>query len=237
MSTYLEIQNAVTARVIDAPTAVANAIPDLINKAIKRLEQKHNFWIMEATQGPLTTTVATRPLSAGVPSDFKDFRGKPYYLSYYGPKIDISFTPDQSAALDYFGDSTTVNIGPPQFLLRGEPSDIAGTQAWAVYPYPDGNSDWSGGEFRVYIPYWKFLADLAADADTNWFTVNAYWYIVYQSVAEAYGMDIDNQQMAVWAQLAKAEQDILISNDKRSRISQLTHIQPHGGALGPRASN
>jgi hypothetical protein len=78
LGTFLEIQTRVEGAIIDLPTHVETSVPRLVNFAYRELQDAHNFWIMRATQA-YTTTVDTRSLGA-TPSDFKEFRDKPYFL-------------------------------------------------------------------------------------------------------------------------------------------------------------
>lgn len=92
MATFLTLKTAVTGNLIDTPSFVEDAIPDLINRAYRKAQSKHNFWIMRAEQD-YTTTYNTRVLGA-VPSDWKEWRGKPYFTEDNGGVHELYLVPE-----------------------------------------------------------------------------------------------------------------------------------------------
>lgn len=229
MATFAEIQSEVETRVIDTPAAVVAAIPGLINRVIRKLQKNHNFKVMEAEQA-ITTTVDDQSLGS-VPSDFKEFRDFPYYIEEIGRFQRIEIAAGKDGPGQYFG---TEDEGYPLVLLDGTPSDVAGTRTWTVYPIPDGNSDYDDGEYRIVVPYWKFLPELSG-SESNWFTVNGEDFLIAQVTAEAFAIDWDENRMAVWAQLAAPYREDLIKQDKMYRLSGVTELVPHWqGARTPR---
>lgn len=231
MATFLEIQTAVLRNLIDTPTAVSAAVPDLINKSMKRLQQKHNFKVMQASQS-YTTTVATRSIGS-VPSDWKRARAKPYEVENNGHVRRLNFVATRTEALLAFADDSTRDDGPPRVLLEAEPSTEAGAAVFEVFPYPDGNSLYSDGEYRIVVPYWKFLTALSGDSDTNWFTTNAEFYLEFMATSEGFAIDWDEERSAFWAQKAAAEYNDVLLTDKRAWIGDLDNLAVHKGARGP----
>lgn len=221
MATFAEIQTRVQRRVIDLPTAVSTEVPTLINEAIRELEKKHNFKVMETLGGAYNTTESSRTLTTK-PSDFKEYRGNPYFLENIGGNIDISLVANRNAVQDYYGNN---DIGFPMFLLESEPTDT-GTANWEVWPLPDSNSDYSDGEYRIYVPYWRFLPDLSDDTDTNWFTVNADEWIILRATAEAFAIDWDVDREVVWLKKAAIKYKEIINTDKRYRLSSVKTLVP-----------
>ncbi len=227
MATFLQIQTRVKRRVIDLPAAVVTEVPDLINEAMVTLQTEHNFKVMEATTAQLTTTIATRALSvAAVPSDFKEIRGKPYLVDNTGRHIDLIFSSHKADVEREFSVSDADDIGEPKVILDPEFTDDDGTRSWQVYPFPDGLSDFTGGEYRVIIPYWKYVAALSADGDTNWFTVNALDYLIREATSEAFALDWDEERMAVWAQRSSVKKREVINRDKLTRVAGLDVLKP-----------
>ncbi len=229
MATYSAIQTEVRANIIDLPTTVTNAVPDIVNQAIRKIQEDHNFYIMEALTTAATTAAATRVLSAA-PSDFKEFRGDPYYVEDDGDRVDMAIAPDREAAERAFSVDDTNDIGEPCLLLLSEPSDDDGTRNFEVFPYSDGASDYSDGEYRVRVPYWKYLADLSADDDSNWFTVNAVDYVVFKATADGFWKDWDEERATVWEQRAASEKARVIKADKLLRMSTTDTLAVHKGA-------
>ena len=48
MATFLELMTEVRGNIIDLPTFVTNNVPSYVNRAIRELQNKHNFKVMEA---------------------------------------------------------------------------------------------------------------------------------------------------------------------------------------------
>lgn len=229
MGTYLAIQNRVEGRVIDLPSFVSSEVPTLINSAIRHLQNAHNFKVMEALLE--RTTTADSSSLGSVPSNFKEFRGRPYYLTEAG---DTEFMEIAASRQAVQGAVNTLDIGSPYFILEAEPTTELNARALEVYPIPDGNSDQSDGEYRVKMPYWKYLADLSADGDTNWFTQNAEEYIVDKATALGFGLDWDYQSEAVWTQKSENWKKDVIKADKLARLGGVDTLVPHWrGARSP----
>lgn len=223
MATFSELQTRVQRLVIDLPSAVTTEVPELINEAIKGIQEEHNFKVMEALVSAQQTTVATRTLTS-VPSTLKDYRDEPYLLTSLGEFRPLSIAADRVSLLERFPDDSD---GEPKFLLEGEPSDELNARSWEVWPLPDGLSDFENGEYRVYIPYWKFLTELSASGDQNWFTVNGEEYIVESAAARAFMLDWDMEGAASHFQLADNFKKRLIKRDKMFRIQHVTTLVPH----------
>lgn len=230
MATYLELQTAVQRRVIDLPQAVRDEVPLIINRVIRNLQKAHNFYVMEGTQD-YTTVLEQRTLGP-LPADFKEFNGEPYSVEALGRLNYMTLAPTERDAIAYFGNDDT---GAPHALVRSNPEDAAGAASLSVWPLPDGNSDYDDGEYRVRLPYWKFLPHLVANGETNWFTTNGEDYVIDKSTAEAFAIDWDENRMAIWEKKAAVHRNELMLLDKRMRISPVESFVPHYlGARTPR---
>ena len=221
---------------IDLPSAVNAEVPTLVNEAMRSLQSGHNFKVMETETGILTTTLATRPLSSNVPTDYKEFRGKPYLIFDSGRYRRLLAPSNRSSAMQLFSVDDPNRDGEPRALLDSEPN-TAGVRAWAVYPFPDGLSDYTNGEYRIVVPYWRFIPAMSSDADTNWFTVNAEEFLVFQATSMAFALDWDEERMAVWAQLAADRKREIILEDKRYRMSGVNTFVPHHDVFEPTLRN
>ncbi len=199
MPTFQTLQDRVLRRVIDAPASVSTEVPALVNKAMRTLQELHNFRVMETETAQLTTTVATRPLSAAIPANLKSYRARPYLVKNDGQTRDLLLAANRAAALDAFALNDPNEKGEPKLVLDPEPTDDTGARTWEVFPFPDGLSDWSGGEYRIVVPYWRYVVELNAGVDENWFTTNAEWYLVFQATAEAFYLDWDEARGQLWA--------------------------------------
>lgn len=221
MSTFIEIQDAVETNLIDLPTAVVNSVPGLINAALRTIQRKYNFWVMQGSQ-QYATVEGQRALAA-VPSDFKAFRGDAFYTTDAGDQQKIIVDVEPISFSRAIGQE---DVGPPMWLVRGEP-DATGASTMQVWPIPDGFSDYSDGEYVITMPYWRYLPALSADADTNWFTVNASEYIEYQATADGFAKDWDEERMALWAQRAENKYREIVMEDKKLRWSAVTTWVPN----------
>lgn len=223
--TYLELQIAVADAIIDPVPIVTAAIPRLINQAIKQLEGRFNFKAMQANQA-YTTTANSRTLvgaSGALPADFKAFRGLPFYIENLGSSRPMDLVASTESVLRRWNND---DIGDPHSLVVDD-----GLQVW---PLPDGTSDYANGEYRITLPYWKTLANLAASGDTNWFTLNAEQYIINWTVREGFAIDWDEARMNVWKDRAEEEALRTILQGKKQWLTMNDTLVPHLGALeGP----
>src|SRR5690606_23628102 len=87
MATFSELQTRVQRRVIDLPAAVQAEVPTLINEAMKQLQRRHNFKVMEKVAS-FTTVAGTQVLGA-VPSDWKEWRDFPFYTEELGRSVPM----------------------------------------------------------------------------------------------------------------------------------------------------
>lgn len=231
MATFLELQTSVRTRIIDLPTAVLAVVPSLVNLALRDIQSKHNFKVMETLGGPFATPASPSHVLTTLPTNFKEARGDPYRAYYtVGKTVDVPWAADRNAVQDSFAPGAD---GPPQYLIVAEPDDtgVANVEHW---PVSDSNSDFPGGEYNVYIPYWRFLPPLVADGDTNWFTVNAEMYLVHNATARGFEIDWDEERMSVHKQLAKEQLDQIMMEDKRMRLAQTNTLVIHRqGANSP----
>lgn len=220
--TFLEIQTAVQTRLIDLPTAVLDAIPSLINEAVKAAEQRHNFKTMEA-RADFVTVVDARAMTGTFPTDFKEYRGRPWYQEELGSIRLMHYAPDENSALMKYDAS---DVGEPKLLLPAP-------DALTVFPLPDGTSDYTDGEYRVRVPYWKYVAALAADGDTNWFTQNAEFYLINQATSDGFSIDWDEGRAKYWQGLADTKYAQMILKDKYEWLSTTDTLALNSGANGP----
>ena len=199
MATNAQLQLLIQRRLIDVPTSVTTEIQQLINSAIRTAEETHNFKVMEASQA-YTTTTGSASLG-NLPSDWKSRRGEPYLrLGQDGVLGDraIGYATDRQQIVNWYDVDNTNAYGEPEVLLET-------ATAFEVYPVPDANSQWTNGLHRVVVPYWKYLTDLSADANTNWFTTTQAGidYIVDKATGEAFLLNWDETRAQLW--LARAE--------------------------------
>lgn len=223
---YGELKTEVLTHVIDTPTSVQTLVPNMVKRAVRKLQQKHNFKVMEAEISfittPLNRTLGDRP------TDWKQARGNPYIIEFNGRLVDMSWLASRSDAQFRWGTNSQFDYGRPQGLFE---DDLP--QVFTVYPFPDALSDYTDGNYRVTVPYWKYLGNLIADGDSNWFTDNADEWIVYQAVSDAFYTNEDEQRAQVWAQRAKTQYADVLLLDKDRRLAETQTLVPHIGARRP----
>lgn len=230
MATYGQLQADVQTNVIDTPSSVVGSVPQFINEAMKTLQRAHNFKVMEAITS-LTTTLGARTLT--LPSNFKEAREQPYVQRFEGDSYKLFWLPDRTEGVRLFGNSAEIDTGEPTMLLDAEPSDELGTRIWEVFPYPDGFSDYDDGEYRIVVPYWKFLNVLSASGDQNWFTINADEYLRRKATSMAFHMNWDEERGTYWETLAKEKFQEAINTDKKLRLAMVGSLPYYTGARGP----
>lgn len=226
MADFVSLKNEVLAMVIDTPSSVQTYVPTFINRAIRKLQAKHDFKVMEA-EISFVTTPDTRVLGPR-PSDWKKSRGQPYFIEDLGGFIPMSWASNRQEPLAAFGNDPDVDTGSPQVLFE---DDLPGELDF--YPYSDTNSDYSDGEYRITVPYWKYLGNLIADSDSNWFTTNAEDYIVFRATSFAFWADHDEERAQIWLQRANQEYHDILLLDKDRRLADLDTLVMHTGALPP----
>lgn len=226
--TFLEIKTRVQTRIIDLPTAVQNELSFLVNDAIRAAQRMYNYRAMEQTQVFVTTPGS---LTLGTLPRFKEYKDKgPYMLRQrtVAKRFLTALEPDARMAV-----LNDVDLpDEPQFVLNTIADD--GSTTLTIAPYPDSNSDWDDGNYRIVVPYYAYTAKLVNDGDTNWFTENAEDYIVAQATARGFQLDWDYDSMALWLQDASRILADVKKADKMQRLSSVDTLVPmYEGALQP----
>jgi len=240
--TFQTIQDRVTRRIIDLPASVTTEVPDLVNKAMRTLQEMHNFKVMEAETAQFVTVIATRTVGFVPLVTFKEHRGLPYLVKNDGSTRDLLLAPDRAAALDVFSLNDPNDKGEPKLLLQGEPTTDKGTRSFEVYPFPDGLSDYSDGEYRIVVPHWRYLTPLSGGTDENWFTTNAEWFLTFLATAEGFYLDWDEARAQMWEARAGdfspdgravGEFKRAIGQDKTARLGSVRQLSIHRDVFAP----
>src|SRR5512138_164056 len=121
MATFGDLQTEVGEIIIDLPSTVTARLPFYIKRSIHRLQLLHNFEIMKTETSVLTTTYQSHTLTT-VPSNFKEYRRKPYLIEANGQVVPIEIANDRSDVAQIFGDESggAANLD----LLMGRPKCI-----------------------------------------------------------------------------------------------------------------
>lgn len=223
---YGDLQARVARRLIDAPQMVTDEVPRLVLQSIRNLQDRHNFWVMKGLISAQSTTYDEHVLRAK-PTTWKGWRDFPYYLSEDPVRqYPIKVAPNLSAI---HAQSNWDDYDHPRWLVLSEEPTEAGVQNIEVYPRPDQNSDWSDGEYRVYIPYWRYLADVSADSDTNWLTVYGNQFIEADATAAGFMLDWDEERAGLWEKKAEMAFKQLLKNDAMQVLAGMETLVPYDG--------
>lgn len=234
---FSEIEDEVEDLLLDLPTGTTTRIPAWINEAIKDACRRHNFRCMETEQSA-TSVDQTRALFTK-PSDWKERRGEPYLVNQDGSTTPISWAQSEAQMTRTYAaqapsesNPAAVDEGEPRYLLETE-------TAVNVYPLPDDESDWDNGLYRVRVPYWKYLATMSAAGDTNFFTVESPWYVIFYAVSMGIDRNRDEERADRYAEKAEREFIKLKNRDKMSRLGDKLTLQVHKDvyAAEPRRGN
>jgi hypothetical protein len=189
VATFSAIQARVLSWLIDTPAAVISEVPTLITSSVAWLQAQHNFQVMQAELQYITASTPALGTSQThvigyIPADWKCKRGDPYYVWYIGDRSRMGWQPERSYAYRQWSPANINEIGQPVDLLIGEPENAIVPPSGGspsnqmtgltveVFPFPDGSSDWSDGNYRIRIPYYRYLPALAGSTDANWFTLD-----------------------------------------------------------------
>ena len=237
MTTYSELQTRVSSNVIDLPTAVSSQVATLVKNAHRWCMREHNFWVMRATM-TTGTTVSTRDLTDTLPSNWKEARGNPWYTEEAGDRHAIFWAGSRDELAKVYGTDSDIDIGAPRYLLADEFSgdgDALTEVAIECWPFPDGLSTNSDGEYDITIPYWKYLSALTNGSQADWLTTNADEAIEFKATSDAFFKDWDEERGTLWLQRATAAFREARKLDKRLMLSQMggTMHFHHTGAEAP----
>lgn len=211
-----DIQDRVKFYILDEVPEVTALVPVWINEAMRAAENRFSFLHMQAEQS-YTTTEGNHALGS-LPDRFKRPREHPYRLRDDGDITEIDLTYDLSHINRRFN-SEPDDGGKPLMLF------VDGNQL-KVYPAPDGSSDYSDGDYRIHLPFWQYTAELSSTSDTNWWTDNFPFYLIYQAASEGLIAMRDPDNAAPLAQKAQQEYRRARVEDGRERVPENMTLRP-----------
>lgn len=234
MATFATLRTNVQNNIIDLPASIVGRTGDLINRAIRRAQERHHFEVSGAILLPVTS-VGGRNLSLPKPPNFIAFKDKPYGITFVGGRVyNIVVSPSR---LQVNRMVTADREGQPKFILLSEPTDALNSQNIEAWPLPDGRSDYPDGEYRVNIPYWGYVPDLVNDNDENWFTQKGEDYIECKATAEAFWREHDLENSKDWETRAETYWRDLLTADNLIKLSGINTMVPHLGTRDPMLEN
>lgn len=230
MTTLSEITAKVQRRIIDLPTAITTEVNGMVNSAIRTLEQRRK-WECCKELVEFTTTAGSNTLGT-VPTNFRGIRGKPYYQPEAGIANQIVWATSKS---DVSRAIANDREGAPMFVYVDlAASESTFSRSFLIYPLPDGFSDYSGGEYRVKLPYWKTMATLSGSSDSNWFLNNAEDFIVKRATGEGFALNWDEARSQFWYAQAEMTYKDIRTFDTNNRVQGVDTLVPHTNASDPR---
>jgi len=213
---FSEVKSETQSWLLDLPSGASSRVPGWVNEAVRQACERHNFRFMEAEAQ--YTTVDQQRLLTALESDWKESRGEPYLINQDGSTTPINWARSESdmvrtyaAQLPDEGNAAAPDEGQPRYLY--ESVDVID-----VYPLPDDGSDWDNGLYRVVVPYWKFLATLTQDTDSNAFTTGVPFYCIWKAVSLGFAWNRDEERSQFYE--AKAEK-LYRSFERKDKLSRL----------------
>lgn len=198
-SAPLTVYNIVAANIIDANDEVMALVYGYIKRAVHDLEDLRLFRVNREVL--TVVTVEDQRKLDDLPSDWNGIRKNPFYVDGTGAKGRMTWLPD-TEELDKSYSEDPADKGPPAEVLVTE-------DELEVYPLPDGlaatGSVYSDGDYRVHVPYWKYLPDLTP-AQTNYFFNSdslTLRYIEEKTTAEALLFNRDREEWMTWGMKAQ----------------------------------
>lgn len=221
MATFAELKTRVSRRIIDLPPAVTAEVGDLVNDAIRSMQRRYNWRAMEATQNWTTSEGVT---ALGTIDRFKEYRDKgPFLLRAQSKSRKILTVLDTDVNMAVL--NTADFPDAPEFIMNSVNAST-GVVSFSIAPFPDINSDWLDGDYRIVVPFYQYSAKLVNDGDTNWFTDNAEDYIVSRATARGFQLDWDYDSMALWLQDAEQLFNEIKQTDKKQRLASVDTLVP-----------
>jgi hypothetical protein len=211
----------------DLPADTQALIPVWINDAVRDAEARHNFRHMEA-EHTFTTAVAVHALGSksALSREWKEARTAPWLQRDDGSRREVLWAPSQSEMVRQYS-LDSLDKGAPEFVLETE-------AGFSVFPFPDGEADWAGGEYRLHLPYWAYSPELTNPADTNPVLNGDFGlYVVYFAAALGHVFNEDDERAAKYAGLGARYLQRAIGVDKRSRMPNRTTLVPRRDVYGP----
>lgn len=221
MATFQAMQTRVIANLIDAPNGVSTYAPTWINAGMFFLQTMHSFQLQEAEAQFVTSSTpalgaAQTHVFGYMPADWKAKRGMPYLTRYIGSTRMLTWQAERQMTYRAWNPSDVNQIGEPCDLLIGEPENAqvppqGGSPSNSMtgltlecYPFPDGSSDWSDGNYRLNIPYYRYLPALVAATDATWFTLDGPQaeFLVAYATSQGFLFNEDEARAAAWAGIA-----------------------------------
>lgn len=159
---------------------LTSAIPDFVNMAKTRLEREWNYRGMEAWASvAISNTGSNDDAYITMPTRYKETKFmKILYSSQYYPV-------NRTSEDEVLKVSLSTRSRPENF------ASIYSTEEFLLSPSPDTT-------YTVEATHYVYSADFSADADTNWWTEDAWDCLLYGALLEAAPYLVDKERIGVW---------------------------------------
>lgn len=231
MATFATLKTKVQRRVADVTVGLTAEIGDLINEARIEVMDRTNFSWMKA-EVDFTTLLNTRTLGV-TPADWKQWRERPYWVEdNQGQTHQMLSVRSEATAEDAV---ETERVGSPQYLVRGMETPTTDASSLLIYPLPNGLSDYSDGEYRVKVPYYKYLALMTADGDEDAMSLDAglVRFIIDWACKLAYELDWNEKRASYYEGTAEKTWARMKRRNGLKVLSGINTLVPHQGADDP----
>ena len=155
-------------------TDIADRVDEFISLGEARIYRKLRIRAMEKA---LSDTIASGVIS--VPSDYQALKHA------YVNGSPVQWLEQQSTEYIYENYPTRSATSKPKFIAQDGGNFIFG-------PYPDS-------AYTIQGTYFASLTALSTGIETNWFTSNAPDLLLYATLAEAAGFEMNDEKEAKWA--------------------------------------
>lgn len=231
MATFTDIKDKVQRRIADVTTGVTAELGDLVNEARNEVMSRFNFSWMKA-EVDYTTTLNTRILGV-TPTDFKEWRERPYWVEdTQGKTHKMLSVRSEATAEDAI---STERQNSPEYLVRSMENVTTDASNLLIYPLSDGLSDYSDGEYRIKIPYWKYLPDLTVGSQQDAMGLDPLLtrFVISWAAKLAFEIDWNEKRASYYEQDAEKTWARQKRRAAWKVLSGINTLVPHQGADDP----
>ncbi len=195
MSTYAQLQDRVAAYLYNR-TDLSTIIPTLINQAQRKLEREPWNCMVNHATAPLTESTVTMPTGYINAITMRVLNDSVYY--------DVEHTDLATLAKEY----NTSQTGLPEKYA----THWGDNNEFVFGPAPDAT-------YTLDYYYYRHLAVLSGDSDTNWWTDNAEELLIYGALVESEAYIADDPRLPIWKAFYDDAYARLRKQEKREEFS------------------
>jgi len=232
-----QVKAEVESWLLDLPAGASARVQGWVNEALTEATKRYNFKAMWDEQLPITVNQQRELFTK--PANWKEHRGEPYYFHQDGSTTPISWAQSEAQMVRTYaiqlpdeGNTSPADEGAPRYLLERDTTVD-------VFPLPDDESDWNNGLYRMCVPYWKHMTAMSADADTNFLTEKAPFYVIWYATHLGFLWARDEARSDKFATKAEREFQKLKFQDKISKLPDKLTLEVHKDVYAgePRSGN